>query len=280
VADAYRTLRDADSYAAYIAGGQELMLDIRHGEKSPTLLVDVSEIAPLTTITETEESFEIGACVTYRRLREHGSIETELPFFTAAVEDVGGPQVRNSGTLGGALCDADPVFDMPAVLLSLDASVRTRVGSERRTIPLTEFYRGERRTALGPNELLTTIVVPKLPDAAAGVYRSMTPRAGDSTVAGVAVRLDFDAGGRCETARIGLTNAGVVPTRAHAAESALVGTEVTAADVETAAAALLDDLDLAPSPLSSESYRRRVFERLTRAAIEEVRATATGGANE
>lgn len=270
VADAQRTLRNADVYAEVIAGGQELTLDIRRGAVDPSLLVDISEIEELRRIDETDDAFHVGACVTYSDLESDERIEAELPFVTNAVADIAGPPVRNCGTLGGALCDADPVFDMPALLLALDASVRTRSEDGTRSIPLTEFYRGHRETALGPDELLTTIVLPKLPARSGGRYRSMTPRSGDSTVAGVAVRLDLDHAGVCRTARIGLTNAGVVPLRAIAAEALLEDERIDAGRIEAATERLRGGLDLPDDPLVSREYREAVFERLTARTIRDV----------
>jgi len=270
VPEAYDLLQN-NTDALLIAGGQELMLDIRHGKTEPDLLVDISEIEELTQITQTTDDIQIGACVTYSDLEQSPLIRSELPYFVEAVEDVAGPQVRHNGTLGGALCDADPVFDMPAVLLTLDATVTAVAGEQSRTIPLAEFFTGYCRTILESDEVLTTISVPKLGDRTAGTYRSMTPREGDSTVVGVAVRLTYDVEGVCEQARIALTNADAVPKRAISAESAIEGTAVTDTAIDAAVEGLRTELDLESDHQMSRAYRENVLVRITTQAIRDVR---------
>lgn len=277
IEDAQRSLRQSDGSAAVIAGGQELMLDIRRGAMNPGHLVDISDVDELNRVFQTADDIRMGACVTYRELETDPVIRSELPSFVAAVEDIAGPQIRNNGTLGGALCDADPVFDMPAVLLALDASVAATADGETRTVPVSSFYTGHRETALDPDEILTTILVPKPPERSAGAYRSMTPREGDSTVAGVAVRLDFDADGACRLARIGLTNAGDVPARATDAESVLEGERIDDTRIDDAVAVLRAGLDLREDALSSSAYREEVFARLTARAIRDVRDDVVEG---
>jgi len=277
IRDAHRALRDSED-AEVIAGGQEVMLDLRRGEMSPTTLVDISDVDQLCEITHTEDAVRIGACVTYRDLETDAELRTAIPYFVEAVEDIAGRQVRNYGTLGGALCDADPVFDMPAVLLTLDAGVTARSGDETRTIPVSGFYTGHCDTDLAPEEILTTIRVPKLSPRTGGTYRSMTPRDGDATVAGVAVRLGLDETGLCQTARIGLTSAGAIPTRASDAESVLEGTEIADTQIDAAVSSLRSNLDLLPDPLFSRTYRKTVFTRLTTQAIRDVRTQLLGDA--
>jgi len=270
VTDAHDVLRK-NTDASLIAGGQELMLDMRHGETEPDLLIDISEIDELTTITETADAIHIGACVTYSELETSTLVSSELPYFVDAVEDIAGPQVRNNGTIGGALCDADPVFDMPTVLLTLDTSLTADAGGESRTVPVSDFFTGYCQTSLDSDEVLTKISVPKIGDQTAGTYRSMTPREGDSTVVGVGVRLTVDGDGICSDARIALTNADVVPKRAISAESVLEGTVVTAADTDRAVEELETALNLDENHQTSRSYRKNVLKRLTGKAIEETR---------
>jgi CO/xanthine dehydrogenase FAD-binding subunit len=277
VADAHRALREAKD-AAVIAGGQELMLDMRKGERNPEILIDISSIDELREITHTSDAVHVGACVPYRDLETNSILQSRLPVVVTVVEGIAGLQVRNNGPLGGALWDADPVFDLPAVLLTLDADVTADARGDRRQIPLSQFYTGHRETVLGPRELLTSIRIPKPPDGSAGTYRSMTQREGDSTVAGVAVRLETDDSGVCRTARIGLTNAGEVPRRARAAEDELEGAPVTGARIQAAAGELHSNLDLREYPGWSRSYRTTVFERLTARALRDVRSVEAGEA--
>jgi len=162
------------------------------------------------------------------------------------------------------------VFDAPAVLLTLDATVTVDGPDSTTTVPLAEFYTADGGTVLSTPELLTSIHLPELPPQSATTYRSMTPRDGDATMAGVAVRLTFDAD-TCATPRLALANAGSTPERSRGAESVLEGTAVEDAHVSEAVKTLSAELDLCESESTSHSYRQAVFPRLARQAIREAR---------
>jgi carbon-monoxide dehydrogenase medium subunit len=270
VTEAQRTLATAEGTASVIAGGQEVMLDLRHGSIDPGILVDISEIEALNEITRESGGVSIGACVTYRQLASNSDIRESFPSLVTAVEEIAGPPVRNHGTLGGAICDADPVFDAPAVLLALDATVTVDGPDSTKTVPLAEFYTADGGTVLSTPELLTSISLPELPPQSTTTYRSMTPRAGDATVAGVAVSLTFDTD-TCTTARLALTNAGPTPVRSRGVESVLEGTAVEDAHVSEAVKTLSAELDLCESETTSRSYREAVFPRLAQQAIRAAR---------
>jgi len=276
VEDACRELRGSAGTTTVIAGGQELMLDIREGQTDPTRLVDISEIGTLQTVSEVDNRIEIGACVTYSDVEASPVLAETVPSFVDAVTDIAGPQVRNNGTLGGALCDADPVFDAPPVLLTLDATVEATDGNGSRRIPVSEFFTGRFETALDPGEILTRVTFPRPSEQSAGTYRSMTPRQGDSTVVGVAVRLELDDESVCTTARVGLTNAGDVPLRPRSVETALEGTTVDDGAIDRAVDALRSEIDLPDGTAHSERYRERVLGRLTEQAVRETREKLEG----
>jgi carbon-monoxide dehydrogenase medium subunit len=270
VAEAQQTLEDTDESVAVIAGGQEVMVDLRNGTMSPQILVDISEITELNTISRTDDGVQIGACVTYNDIETSSVIRSEFPYLVETIETIAGPQVRNNGTLGGALCDADPVFDAPPVLLTLDATVTVGGPNSNRKIPLVDLYEGEQETVLREAEILRSIHIPNLPPRSAGTYRSMTPQEGSATVAGVAVRLSF-TDGTCHTARIALTNAADAPVRVPKAEAVLEDTSVDDVHITRAVEALHETLTLPESDEVSRSYRESVFRRLTGKAIQTVR---------
>jgi len=269
VEEAQRSLREETS-ATVVAGGQEVTLDLRQGSIDPRVLVDISDVDALNEIAHTADGLRVGSCVTYRDLERDKDIRAEYPTLVETIEGIAGPQVRNNGTLGGALCDADPVFDAPTVLLALDASVTLSADETARTVPLSEFYTSEGETVLADEELLTSILVPTPPARSAGAYRSMTPRQGDSTVAGVAVRLVRGDDTACRRARIALTNGAPMPRRVPSAEAALAGTTLDEEHIERAANAIRDALEL-PDDLRSASYRETVFGRLAGRAIRDAR---------
>jgi carbon-monoxide dehydrogenase medium subunit len=144
-------------------------------------------------------------------------------------------------------------------------------------MPLEKFYRGAGETVLAADEILTDISIPTVAAAGVGTYRSMTPRSGDATVAGVAVRVVCSESGRCSSARIGLTNAGDRPRRATAAESLLEGDHLDSERIGQAASRVRAELSLEPDPLFSTGYREHLFEGLTERALYEVIENGAGG---
>ena len=270
VEDACDHLAGYEGQAEVIAGGQTLMLNLRHGLIDPGLLVDISDIEELRGVSDEGETVRIGGATTYAELGADPVLAEAFPFFSEAIAQISGPQVRNHGTIGGGLCYGDPALDSPPVLLSLDAEVTIQGPDGTRSLPLTDFFVGYYETAIEPAEVLTHLTVPKLPDRSGGKYRTMAPRQGDYAVAGVAVRLTFD-GGTCAVARLGLTNAGDTPKRATGSEAALEGTAVDEEAVEAAVDALDEDLDIIGDEQTPRSYRETVFKRLTRQTIRDVR---------
>lgn len=278
-AEAQQVLESTAESVAVIAGGQEIMVDVRNGRMNPQVLVDISEIDELNTLERRDGVVTIGACVTYSDIEANSVIRSEFPFLVETIRRIAGPQVRNNGTLGGALCDADPAFDAPTVLLTLDATVTVERSGANRDIPLSELYRGEQETVLTDTEILRSIRIPKLPPQSAGTYRAMAPQEGSSTVAGVAVRLSF-AGGKCQTARIALTNATDVPTRVPAVEAILEETSIDDVHINRAVEALRENLTLRVTDHVSKSYRETVFARLTGKAIQTVRDDVLEGSDD
>lgn len=270
VSTACRMLAESDGAAEVIAGGQTLMLNIRQGLKQPDLLVDISDIEEITGITDEGNAVRIGGATTYAEIASDPTIREEFPILTSATSEIAGPQVRNNGTIGGGLCYGDPALDSPPVLMTLDAEVILEGPEGTRRVPLTDFFVGYYETDLEPEEILTHVMVPKLPDRSAGRYRTMTPRQGDYASAGVATRLTFDDG-VCDVARMGLTNAGETPVRATDAEATLEGTAVTEDAVEAAADAVVEELDILEDQQIPKSYRETVFRRLAQHTVSQCR---------
>jgi carbon-monoxide dehydrogenase medium subunit len=271
VDEACERLASADGDATIIAGGQTLTLHLRQGLKDPDELIDISEIGGLAHVTDDGDEVVIGTATTYAELHRNAVVAEELPLLASAMDEIAGPQVRNNGTIGGGLCYADPAVDSPPVLMTYDASV-TLVGPDgERTLPVEELYTGYYETALEPAEVLTEVRVPKPADRSAGRYRTMTPRQGDYAVAGVAVRLTVDGDGTCETARVGLTNAGDVPKRARAPEAVLEGSALDREAIDEAVAVLDEDLDLIGDEQIPKSYQETVFKRIAKHVVTGVR---------
>jgi carbon-monoxide dehydrogenase medium subunit len=275
VEDAYSRLQKSDGYGELIADGQTLILHRRGEIKDSNLLVDISDIDALAGIEDVGGAVRIGSTVTYGDLETSQLIWEEFPYFSAAIDQISGSQVRRQGMLGDGLCYGDPALGSLPVLLTLDTEVSYHGHDGDHTIPLTEFHTDDYATSLESGEILTHITISKLPPRSAGKYQSITLQQGDCAVAGVAVRLTLDRDGTCDQARIGLTNAGEMAIRARLVEDALEGEAVTRNRIDEAVGLLDEDLHLLEDERPPRSYKETVFKRLVRKTIADVDKSLT-----
>ena len=271
VEDALEKLSNCEGRAEIVAGGQTMMLLIRQGLVDPDLLVDISKITEIRGIEDVGEYIEIGAATTYAEIKKNPLIEKEFGFYTMATSEISGPQVRNQGTIGGGLVYGDPALDTPPVLLTLDAELEIQNAQGSRRILLEDFFVDYYETAIEEGEILTKILIPKLPKYSGGKYRAMTPRQGDYAIAGVCVRLTLDENGICIVARFGLTNGGDTPMRSKEAEKVLEGTKIEEETIENAVEILGKNLDLIGDIQTPKSYKEIVFKRIARQTIKDVK---------
>jgi len=231
-----------------VAGGTDLLPQLKNGVLKPGWVVDLSAVAELRTISDAPNGgLRIGASVTARELELDARVRSRFPALAESAAMVGSVQVRNLATLGGNLCNAAPSADMAPPLLALDAEAVIAGPSGQRRVSMASFFLGVRRTVLGPGELLLEIVVPAQGAHSGGNYLRHTPRRElDIAVVGVASQVTL-TGGKCTAARIALAAVAPVPLRATDAEQALVGQPLTpqqierAADLASGAARPIDD---------------------------------------
>lgn len=238
-----------------LAGG--LSLDPRPGES----LVDLRRLDALRRVEPRGGAVRVGALVRHAELGPNGCRGA----IADAVAAIGGPLVRELGTVGGSLAHADPAGDWPAVALALDASLEVRGRDGARTIPIAAFFVGAHATALRPGELLTHVDLPRLPPGARSAYAKAPHPASGLALAGVAVVLGIDAG-RCVHARIAMGGLAATPFRAFAAERLLVGRALTPDVVGEAAAA------------AGGAFRRQLAADVARRAIERALVRVDAGA--
>jgi carbon-monoxide dehydrogenase medium subunit len=219
-----------------VAGGTDLLPQLKNGVLTPGWVVDLSAVAELRAISDARDGgLRIGASVTARELELDARVRSRYPALAESAALVGSVQIRNLATLGGNLCNAAPSADMAPPLLALDAEAVIAGPSGQRRVPMAAFFLGVRRTALAPGELLLEIVVPAPAAGSGGNYLRHTPRRElDIAVVGVASQVTL-AGGMCTTARIALAAVAPVPLRAIDAEQALVGQPLTPQQIERAA---------------------------------------------
>ncbi len=255
VADAAGLLRKYGDGARVLAGGHSLVPMMKLRLAAPDALIDIGGISSLRSIADAGTHIVIGALARHADVAASDLVRSACPILAQAAAGVGDMQVRNRGTIGGSLAQADPHGDLPTVLLALDGDVSVEGPDGTRTIAARDLFLGFLTTSLKPDEILTGVRVPK---AANGAYVKFSRRAQDWAIVGVAAVVDGAA------ARIALTGVGPRPVRAEAAERAFTGANAAEA-AEHAAEGLTPPADAA----GSSDYRRHLVRVLTRRALEE-----------
>jgi aerobic carbon-monoxide dehydrogenase medium subunit len=245
--------RRADE-AKYLAGGHSLLPLMKLRLAVPEVLIDIGRLRELSYIREENGHIAVGALTSYCDLAGSGLLGRELPLLAEAAGQVGDPQVRHCGTIGGSLAHADPAADLPAVALALDATLAVRGPSGSREIGAGQFFLGLFESALEPGELLTEIRIPK-PRARGWSFQKFTKRAIDWAIVGVAVQ-----GGN-----VALVNMGPTPVRARAVEQALAA----GAGAGDAAAAAAEGTSPPGDINGGPAYREHLARVLVARAVDE-----------
>lgn len=170
VAEASQALADFGERAKIYAGGAELLLLLRHKLLEVEVLIDIKKIDELHRLSAGDKSMSVGACMTHQELANDPGVGRHAPAFADAESQVANARVRNQGTLGGNLCFSDPHSDPGTVLLVHNASVKVANYKGERQLPLEQFFHDMYATALRPNEILTEVEIPSLPDGMNSVY--------------------------------------------------------------------------------------------------------------
>lgn len=251
LAEATRILLGAGDEARVLSGGQSLIPFMRLRFANPTALVDIGRIPDLSTIRLDDDALRVGALARHRDIENSGVVREHLPLLAEVAAHIGDGQVRNRGTIGGAVAHADPAGEYPALCLALGAQVVTT----RRTIPAQDFFLGRYTTPLEHGEIVTEIVLP----AARGPhsYLKFGKHLFDWAIVGVMAQAVADGW------RVGLVSAGETPVRAVAAEQALAD----GASPAEAAAAAVRGLDPTPTTRASAEYKRHLVRVLVERAL-------------
>ncbi len=250
-----------------LAGGHSLLPVMKLRLAEPAHLIDITGLPGLRGVHERDGGLEIGALTTHRDLERDPLVVSRAGVLADAASVVGDRQVRNRGTLGGALAHADAAADEPAAVLALGGEIVAVGPNGERTIAAEEFFLDFLTTSLEPDDVLTAIRIPAQAARSGGAYEKLANQASGYALVGVAAVVALDADGRCASARIGVTGAIASPRRASAVEAALSGGDLDAPSIAAAANLAADGLDLLDDFHASAEYRRRVLVGLTRRAI-------------
>jgi carbon-monoxide dehydrogenase medium subunit len=258
VEEAVELLAAHDGEAKLLAGGQSLIPLLKLRLAAPAVVVDIGRLGGLAGVRDQGDHLAIGALTLHHDLARDPLVREHAPLLAHAAGQVGDPQVRHRGTLGGSLAHADPAGDLPAVLLAYEGTLLAQGSSGERVIPVADFFAGFLESSLEPDEVLREVRVPKL-GPVGWSFQKLTRRAIDWATVGVAVLHGQGL------ARVGLVSMGPTPLRARAVEARL------AEGASPAEAAELAGEGTQPSgdAWASAWYRQRLARVLTRRALEE-----------
>ena len=265
-ADHALSLLGSDPDAKLIAGGHSLIPALKLRVARPSKLVDIGRLGELAYVRDAGDKLAIGALTRHKALRDDALLQEHCPIVSTTAGLVGDPQVRHRGTIGGSLAHGDPASDLPAVILALGAELVIRGPAGERTVAAADFFQGVWQTAVGPDELLTEIRVPKL-GATGWSYVKLNRRAQDWATVAVAALVRRD-NGSVSSASIALVNMGATPLRSAATESALVGGASSVDAAEHAA----EGTEPSSDHTASAEFRSHLARVATRRAIDEALA--------
>jgi carbon-monoxide dehydrogenase medium subunit len=260
-----------------LAGGTDLLPQMKNGLLKPARVIDLSGVAELRVLAPDDgQGLRIGAAVTARQLERDPHVRSAFPSIAESGALVGSIQVRNLATVGGNICNAAPSADMAPPLVALDAeAVIAGPRGRRRRVPIASFFTGVRRTVLKPNELLVEFVVPSPGPGSGGHYLRHTPRRElDIAVVGVASQVTL-TDGVCSKVRIALAAVAPIPVRATAAEQSLEGQRLTPSLIEQAAVLAVEAARPISDQRGSAEFRRHLVRILTRRTLTSALARAS-----
>ena len=259
-----------------LAGGQSLLPLMKLRLAEPATLIDLRNVAELKGIRSDGSGVVLGAMTTYFQTIDSPLVQQKTPLIVDALRQVGDPQVRARGTIGGSLAHADPAGDLPAVALALNARMHVVGPRGERDVSARDFFVDMLTTALEPSELLASVRFEGTDTPRTGVaYVKHRHPASGYAVVGVAAVVMLDEQGNCVEARVGVTGAGSHATRATAVEQALSG-KPFAATVAEASAHAANGLDLLSDTYASAEYRAHLTRVLTLRALNAAAEHARG----
>ena len=277
ISDALSLLAKHGAEAKIIAGGTDVMVDIKYKEE-PGCLVNIKKIPGLDGIRENGNSLRIGALATIRDVETSAVVRDKLPVLWESSHQFASLQIRNTATIGGNICRASPSGETLTPLLVLEATGTVAFADGKKTEPFTAFFQGPGKCSVGSKGLLTEIEVPYPAAGSRGVYLKHAVRgAMDIAMVGVAVLITPDASkNNLQDVRIGLGAVAPTPLRATKTEALLRGKPLSGALLKEAAAMAASESSPISDQRSSAEYRRWIVEALTRRGLEQTWKAATG----
>lgn len=277
LAEAYNVFADSGGTSSYMAGGTDLLVQIKEGTIGPQRVIDVKGIPDLDACDASEVEFTIGSLTTVRNLETSPLVREKIPLLAQCASKLGSVQVRNRATVGGNICNAAPSAETAPGLLALDAQAEIYGKQGTRVVDLVKFFSGPGSTILGEGEILTGLKIPLTQACQGSVYYKLaTRKAMDIAFVGVAVLVELDGDDRITKARIALGAVSPTPLRVPSAEKVLEGSALTtetareAADLAARACLPISDIR------ASAAYRTEMVNNLCQRGLVEAYAQAKG----
>jgi len=275
LAEASRLLRKHKG-SRLLAGGQSLLPAMKLRISEPAALIDIGGLRGLAGIRAKGKTLVIGAATTHAAVMSSPIVAKSCPLLAETAAQIGDVQVRNRGTIGGSLANADPAADYPTAILALDATLVAAGARGERKIPAGKFFLDVFTTALKAGEILTSVVVPAYGEGTGGAYLKHRHPASSYAVVGVAALVQL-SGGVCKRVSLAVGGAGGNPVRACEAEAAPSGSKPDAKAIEAAAAKVASAIaDPMSDTYASGEYRLHLATVLARRALMEAVSRARG----
>jgi carbon-monoxide dehydrogenase medium subunit len=271
-------LREHGESAKLLAGGQSLVPAMNFRVVQPGVLIDLNRVGELKYSREKDDALQIGAMTRERELEFDPGIAKKVPLLAEAMPYVAHPQIRNRGTLGGSLANADPAAELPVIMLALGARLKVANADRERWVEAQDFFAGMFTTDLASDEMLVEIEISSIPPRTGWSFMEVAPRAGDYALMGVAALVTLDENGICKQARLVYLNAGEGPMDAKEAAKSLEGEPLNDQAVESAAA-LASGKEINPfgNIHASPDYQRHLAHVLTKKVLKIAAKRATEG---
>lgn len=262
-------LAEASGEARVLAGGTDLLVQLRADMVEPALVVDIKKIAELREVSAEDGGFRVGAAVAGAELGENAEVKKAWPGVVESFELIGSTQIQGRATMGGNLCNASPAADSVPALIAANAIAMVVGPKGRREAPVEDIVTGPGQTSLAKGEIVASFLLPARPPHSSDAYLRFIPRTEmDIAVVGVGVSLTLDDDGKCTAARVSLGAVAPTPLLVAEAADALVGTSLD----DAAMAALAKAASAACNPIDdkrgTKEYRIKVAGVLARRAAQ------------
>jgi carbon-monoxide dehydrogenase medium subunit len=264
--EAAKLLQQLGEDARLIAGGQSLIPLMKMRLARPTALVDINFIPSLDVIQRDNEELRLGALVRHAEI-EHSEIASSVPIVHDCAAGIADVQVRNQGTIGGSLAEADPSGDWATALLALNSSVRCFRPKNERTVPVSEFIKDAYTSVLEQDELVREVVIKVPPKNSGGAYVAFKRSAPVYATVSAAAQITLDGKDTCKDARIVLGCVGLMAVRVNDAEAALKGKPISDKTMQQAAEAAREAAEPQSDMRGSADYKRTLVATLVKRAI-------------